>query len=66
MSRREQGEEAPDLESWANDERLQDYKLQGKINKVVRLNTKTCGGNGGSTDRTHAQNQINPHDVGNG
>jgi hypothetical protein len=37
MSRREQGEEAPDLEPWANDVRLQDVTLQGKINKVVRI-----------------------------
>ena len=37
MARREQGEEAPDLEPWANDERLQDVTLQGKINKVVRI-----------------------------
>jgi hypothetical protein len=65
MSRREQSEEAPDLEPWANDVRLQDVTLQGKINKVVRI-IKTCGCNGESTDRTHAQNQINPHDVGNG
>jgi hypothetical protein len=37
MSRLEQGEEAPDLKPWVNDVRLQDFKTQGKINKVVRL-----------------------------
>ena len=37
MSRREQGEEAPNLEPWANDERLHDVTLQPKINKVVRI-----------------------------
>ena len=37
MAHREQGEEAPDLEPWANDVRLQDVTLQGKINKVVRI-----------------------------
>ena len=37
MSRREQGEEAPDFEPWANDVWLQDVTLQGKINKVVRI-----------------------------
>jgi hypothetical protein len=37
MSRQEQGEEAPDLEPWANDERLQDVTRLGTINKVVRI-----------------------------
>ena len=37
MSGSEQGEEASDLEPWANDVRLQDFKHQDTINKVVRL-----------------------------
>jgi hypothetical protein len=37
MDRHDQSEEAPDLEPWANDERLQNFKTQGTINKVVRL-----------------------------
>jgi hypothetical protein len=37
MASREQSEEAPDLEPWANDERLQDVIQQPKINKVVRI-----------------------------
>jgi hypothetical protein len=37
MPRHEQDEEAPDLEPWANDERIQDVRMLGKINKVVRI-----------------------------
>ncbi len=37
MSNSEQDEEASDLEPWANDVRLKDFKHQGTINKVVRL-----------------------------
>jgi hypothetical protein len=37
MNHREPNEESPDLEPWVNDERLQNFKTQGTINKVVRL-----------------------------
>ena len=37
MSGSEQVEEDPDLEPWVKDDRLKDYRLQGTINKVVKL-----------------------------